>query len=191
MEVDLLAGSCIYTWKKLIKVKAICPLTFFFKKLFSDTITYFKSSPWSCSIKKGVSESFGICTEKFESLFNKIAGLQDCCKTYLLHSHLRFYFSLGKAWKSSINFPYWKICQVKSISATKSIHYQWNAVLTCFSIDKPLYGLHPHIFTRKSWSPLLWFFKNPNPLQIRGFTLWILHTILWNSPNCEIDEGYI
>ena len=31
-----------------------------------------------------------------ESLFNKVAGPQDCCKTYLLHALLRFYFSLGK-----------------------------------------------------------------------------------------------
>ena len=34
-----------------------------------------------------------------ESLFNKVAGLQDCCKTYLLHAHLRYYFSLGKTLK--------------------------------------------------------------------------------------------
>ena len=31
-----------------------------------------------------------------ESLFDKVAGLQDFCKTYLLHALLRFYFSLGK-----------------------------------------------------------------------------------------------
>ena len=31
-----------------------------------------------------------------ESPFNKVAGLQDCCKTYLLHALLRFYFSLAK-----------------------------------------------------------------------------------------------
>ena len=34
-----------------------------------------------------------------ESLFNKVAGLQECCKTYLLYSHLRFYFSLDKSLK--------------------------------------------------------------------------------------------
>ena len=39
-----------------------------------------------------------------ESLFNKAAGLQDCCKTYLLHPLLRFYFSLGKTLKNFINF---------------------------------------------------------------------------------------
>ena len=32
--------------------------------------------------------------------------------------------------------------------------------------NPPLYGLPP-IFTRKSWSPRLWFFKNPIPLKIR------------------------
>ena len=41
-----------------------------------------------------------------ESLFDKFAGLQDCCKTYLLHAHLRFYFSLGK--KKSTTF--YKLC---------------------------------------------------------------------------------
>ena len=37
-----------------------------------------------------------------ESLFNKVAGLQDCCKAYLLHTLLRFYFSLGKTLKNFI-----------------------------------------------------------------------------------------
>ena len=37
-----------------------------------------------------------------ESLFNKVAGLQDCCKAYLLHTLLRFYFSLGKTLKKFI-----------------------------------------------------------------------------------------
>ena len=40
-----------------------------------------------------------------ESLFNKVKGLQECCKTYLLHAHLRFYFSSGKTLKIFINFP--------------------------------------------------------------------------------------
>ena len=34
-----------------------------------------------------------------ESLFNKVAGLQDCCKTYPLHTHLRLYFSQVKTLK--------------------------------------------------------------------------------------------
>ena len=34
-----------------------------------------------------------------ESLFNNVAGLQDCCKTYLLHALLRFCFSLAKTLK--------------------------------------------------------------------------------------------
>ena len=38
-------------------------------------------------------------TTVLESLFNKVAGLPDCCKSYLLHAHLRFYFSLGKTLK--------------------------------------------------------------------------------------------
>ena len=43
-----------------------------------------------------------------ESLFNNVVGLQDCCKTYHLYSHLRFYFALGKTLKNfdqlSINY---------------------------------------------------------------------------------------
>ena len=31
-----------------------------------------------------------------ESLFNEVAGLQDYCKAYLLHTLIRFYFSLNK-----------------------------------------------------------------------------------------------
>ena len=31
-----------------------------------------------------------------DSLFDKVAGPQGCCKTYLLHALLRVYFSLGK-----------------------------------------------------------------------------------------------
>ena len=38
-----------------------------------------------------------------ESLFNNNAGLQDCCKTYLLHAPLRFYFSLAKTFKNVLN----------------------------------------------------------------------------------------
>ena len=38
-------------------------------------------------------------------LFNKVAGLQDCSKTFLFFtSHSRFYFSLGKTLKNFINF---------------------------------------------------------------------------------------
>ena len=29
-----------------------------------------------------------------ESPFTEVAGLQDCCKNYILHALLRFYFSL-------------------------------------------------------------------------------------------------
>ena len=36
------------------------------------------------------------CVPVLESLFDKVAGPQDCCKTYLLHALLRFHFSLGK-----------------------------------------------------------------------------------------------
>ena len=42
-------------------------------------------------------------TLMLEALFNKVAGLKNCCKTYLLHALLRF--SLGKTLKNYfINF---------------------------------------------------------------------------------------
>ena len=47
----------------------------------------------------------------------------------------------------------------KGIIATKSIYCQWKAVFSPPSIDIPLYGSFPSIFTRKSWSHLPWFFK--------------------------------
>ena len=54
-----------------------------------------------------------------ESLFNKVAGLQDCCTTYLLHLHLGFYFSLGKTLKKfhelSINYVLLKNIKCKVI----------------------------------------------------------------------------
>ena len=67
---------------------------FLFLKFFSDTNTYFKSSHQSCSIKKQFLKllEYSQETPVLEYLFNKVAGIQDCCKTYLLHSHLRLYF---------------------------------------------------------------------------------------------------
>ena len=50
-----------------------------------------------------------------KSLFNKVAGLKDCWKTYLLHSYLRFYFSLGQSIIKSINFP--ELCFSKTLLA--------------------------------------------------------------------------
>ena len=46
-----------------------------------------------------------------------------------------------------------------------------------------LYGL--------SWYPFHKFLKIPNPLLLRGFTLWILHMIPRSTPNGEMDKGYI
>ena len=41
----------------------------------------------------------------FESLVNKVTGLQGCFKIFLFHPHLGFYFSLGKTFtKLSINY---------------------------------------------------------------------------------------
>ena len=37
----------------------------------------------------------------FESLLDKVADFQDCCKTYILQAHLRFYLYLGKTLKKN------------------------------------------------------------------------------------------
>ena len=88
--------TCMMVLNKLIKAKAISPL-----KLFSGNKTYFRSH-WSCSIKKQSLKLLEFEKENLlESFFNKVAGPEDCHKTYLLHSHLRFYFSLGKTLKKN------------------------------------------------------------------------------------------
>ena len=45
-----------------------------------------------------------------ESLFNEVADLQDCWKTYLLHIDLKFYFSLSKTLKISPTFYILRYC---------------------------------------------------------------------------------
>ena len=57
-------------------------------------------------LKKTVIKTFGIYinSQMWWSLFKEVAGLQDCCKTYLLYSHLRFYF-LDKTERNIANFP--------------------------------------------------------------------------------------
>ena len=65
------------------------------------------------------------CTQRFwgiprkmpvlESFFNEVARLQDCCKTYLLHAQLRFYFPLVKTFKNFINILLTMLCLLKSI----------------------------------------------------------------------------
>ena len=58
-------------------------------KFFSDT-KIFKVAT-KIVLKKAVPNTHKK-TPVLESLFNKAAHLQDSCKTYLLHAHLRFYF---------------------------------------------------------------------------------------------------
>ena len=47
-------------------------------------------------------------------LINKVAALQDCCKTYLSHAHLRFYFSLGKTLKKKSS-TFYRPCSSKNV----------------------------------------------------------------------------
>ena len=50
--VDLLAGSCICTWNKLIKVKAVPPLSFSFKNSFLILKLNLKAANWVVLWKK-------------------------------------------------------------------------------------------------------------------------------------------
>ena len=81
-----------------------------------------------------------------DSVFNSVAGLQDCCKAYLLHTLWRFYFSLGKTLNKFIH---------RGIVRTKSNIYSgafFTSVKPYFknvlnSIELPLgsifYATHP------------------------------------------------
>ena len=62
-----------------------------------------------------------------ESVFNNVAGLQDCCKAYLLHTLLRFYFSLDKTLKNFIH---------RGIFRTKSNIYSG----AFFTLGKPYFN---------------------------------------------------
>ena len=106
--VDLLAGPGICTWSiwsKPITAKEInLSISFLFFNSFLILKLNSKNSHRSCSLKKlslKGSEYSQANTCVAEYLFDKVAGLQDYCKTYLLHAHLIFYFSLGKRF---INF---------------------------------------------------------------------------------------
>ena len=103
--VDLFPGFCICKWNKLIKAKAISPLTFSLDFFLN---TKFKSkAAIGVVVQKKMSLKlweYSQETSVFKSIFNKVAGLQDCCKTYLFHTQLRFYFSSGKTLKTFINF---------------------------------------------------------------------------------------
>ena len=105
--VDLfVAGSCLCTRNNLIKAKAISPSTLFFlKNFFSKTYTSKAATGVALSKKQSLKLLEYVQENVLEPLFNKAAGLQDCCKTYLLYSHLKFYFSLGKTLRNIINFP--------------------------------------------------------------------------------------
>ena len=66
------------------------------------------------------------------------------------------------------------------------------AVLTSFSTDNPppYIGYTPPFLQENLDPPFYDFWKIQPPIN-KGITPWILHMIHWNSPNGEIDEGYI
>ena len=75
-----------------------------------------------------------------------------------------------------------RTCWVKSITATKSIHYSWKTVLTSFSIDNPLLGYNPPLYLQEDPYPLLlWFFKYSNPSinkEVYTMNIWSPETVL-------------
>ena len=103
--VDLLTGSCICTWKKLIKAKAISPLTFF--KIFYDTKTLFESSHQNCSIKKATPKILNIHRKipLLESLFisYRPSGLLQDTHTHThTHTHTQILFFFRQNFKCKI-----------------------------------------------------------------------------------------
>ena len=87
-------------------------------------------------------------TPMLESLFNKVAGLQDCCKAYLLHTPLKFYFSLGKTLKNFIRGGIFRTkSKIYSGAFFPSVKPYFKNVLN--SIELPLgsifYTTHPFV----------------------------------------------
>ena len=95
-----------------------------------------------------------------ESLFNKVAGVQDCFKTYLLYALLRFYFPLSKTLKNVINFLYTMLFQkMLNVKLSSQRHIQnqvehlqqsfFTSIKLLNSIELPLgsifYTSHPFV----------------------------------------------
>ena len=61
-------------------------------------------------------------------------------------------FFISNAFISNIrnNHSKWKTCWVKSVTATKSIYYQWKALLTTPSVDILSYMDYPHFYKKIS-----------------------------------------
>ena len=83
-----------------------------------------------------------------ESPFNKVAGLHDCCKAYLLHTLLRFHFSLGKTLKNFIHRGIFRTkSNIYSGAFFTSVKPYFKNVLN--SIELPLrsifYTTHPFV----------------------------------------------
>ena len=114
--VHLLAGSGTCTWSKPIKAKIINLSTSF---LFFNSFLILKRNSTAATgvvllkklfLKGSEYSQKNTCVA--ESLFDKAAGLQDCCKTCLLHAHLRSYFSFGKNSSTFCKLCFFKKCQI-------------------------------------------------------------------------------
>ena len=89
--VDPLAGSCICTWNKLFKAKAISLLTYSFLKFFYDTKSYIKNNDQSSSIKKQSLKLLKYAQENvLESLFWITLQAFRTIARFIFYTHLRF-----------------------------------------------------------------------------------------------------
>ena len=115
-------------------------------------------------------------TPMLESLTNKVAVLQNCCKAYLLHTLLRFYFSLGKNLKNFIH---------KGIFRTKSNIYSG----AFFTLVKPDFKNVLNLIELPLGSIFYTtdpFVKKFRTLKISGEkVLTMKHFFFWNSKLCN------
>ena len=72
-----------------------------------------------------------------ESLFNKVAGLEDCCNTYLLHTLLRFYFSFHQLSIKLCSFYKVMLCSLTIFSKMLSHRCVTGPKYTSSLLDTP------------------------------------------------------
>ena len=121
-----------------------------------------------------------------ESLFNEVAGIQDCCKAYLLHTILRFYFSLGKTLKNFIH---------RGIFRTKSNIYSglfftlvkpyFNNILNLIKLPLGSIFYLTHLFMEKTYNS-----KNFGRKSLNDGTLFFQNSKLCNGMASSIKTVF-
>ena len=121
-----------------------------------------------------------------ESLFHEVAGIQDCCKAYLLHTLLRFYFSLGKTLKNFIH---------RGIFRTKSNIYSglfftlvkpyFNNILNLIKLPLGSIFYLTHLFMEKTYNS-----KNFGRKSLNDGTLFFQNSKLCNGMASSIKTVF-